>query len=156
MAYNFSADEIFEMAKQIERNGVDFYKAAAANVQGEDEKNFLLGLAQMEETHEETFADMQKELADKEKASQVFDPVEEAVLYLKALADTRVFFEKKAPGSDMKEILASAIQTEKDSIVFYLGMKELVPGELGKNRVDNIIKEEMSHIRLLSGKLLEK
>jgi rubrerythrin len=156
MAYNFSADEIFEMAKQIERNGADFYKAAAANVQSEDEKKFLLGLAQMEETHEKTFADMQKELADKEKASQVFDPAEEAVLYLKALADTRVFFEKKAPGSDMKEILKSAIETEKDSIVFYLGMKELVPGELGKNRVDNIVKEEMSHIRLLSGKLLEK
>jgi rubrerythrin len=156
MAYNFSADEIFEMAKQIERNGVDFYKAAAANVQSEDEKNFLLGLAQMEESHEKTFADMQKELADKEKASQVFDPVEEAVLYLKALADTRVFFEKKAPGSDMEEILKSAIETEKDSIVFYLGMKELVPGELGKNRVDNIIKEEMGHIRLLSGKLLKK
>ena len=156
MAYNFSADEIFEMAKQIERNGADFYKAAAANVQGEDEKNFLLGLAQMEETHEQTFTDMQKELADKEKASQVFDPAEEAVLYLKALADTRVFFEKKAPGSDMKEILKSAIETEKDSIVFYLGMKELVPGELGKNRVDNIVKEEMAHIRLLSGKLLGK
>ncbi len=156
MAYNFSADEIFEMAQQIERNGADFYKKAAANVQAEDEKNFLLSLAQMEETHEKTFADMQKELADKEKASQVFDPVEEAVLYLKALADTRVFFEKKAPGSDMKEILKSAIEAEKDSIVFYLGMKELVPGELGKNRVDNIVKEEMSHIRLLSGKLLEK
>lgn len=156
MAYNFSADEIFEMAKQIERNGADFYKAAAANVQGEDEKKFLLSLAQMEETHEKTFTDMQKELADKEKASQVFDPAEEAVLYLKALADTRVFFEKKAPGSDMKEILKSAIETEKDSIVFYLGMKELVPGELGKNRVDNIVKEEMAHIRLLSGKLLGK
>jgi len=156
MAYNFSADEIFEMAKQIERNGADFYKAAAANVQGEDEKNFLLGLAQMEETHEQTFTDMQKELADKEKASQVFDPAEEAVLYLKALADTRVFFKKKAPGSDMEEILKSAIETEKDSIVFYLGMKELVPGELGKNRVDNIVKEEMGHIRLLSGKLLGK
>ena len=156
MAYNFSADEIFEMAKQIEKNGADFYKKAAESVQGDDEKTFLLNLAKMEESHEKTFADMQKDLADKEKASQVFDPVEEAVLYLKDLADTRVFFEKPFPGNDMKEILKSAIETEKDSIVFYLGMKELVPGELGKNRVDNIIKEEMAHIRLLSGKLLEK
>ncbi len=155
MAYNFSADEIFEMAMQIERNGADFYKAAAADVQGEDEKSFLLNLAKMEEAHEKIFAEMQKELADKEKASQVFDPVEEAILYLKALADTRIFFEKPAPGNNMKEILKSAMEAEKDSIVFYLGMKELVPGELGKKRVDYIIKEEMAHIRLLSGKLLE-
>ena len=156
MAYNFSADEIFEMAKQIERNGAEFYKKAAESVQGEDEKNFLLSLAQMEETHEQTFAEMQKDLADKEKASQVFDPVEEAVLYLKALADTRIFFEKPFPGNDMKEILKTAMNAEKDSIVFYLGMKELVPSELGKKRVDNIVKEEMDHIRILSGKLLEQ
>ncbi|MCP4118687.1 MAG: ferritin family protein [Desulfobacteraceae bacterium] len=156
MAYNFSADEIFEMAKQIERNGAEFYKKAAESVQGEDEKSFLLSLAQMEENHEKTFADMQKDLADKEKASQVFDPVEEAILYLKALADTRIFFEKPFPGGDMKEILKTALDAEKDSIVFYLGMKELVPGELGKKRVDNIVKEEMEHIRILSGKLLEQ
>lgn len=156
MSYNFSADEIFEMAKQIERNGVIFYNEAAGNVEGEDEKKFLLSLAKMEENHEKVFAEMQKELADKEKASQVFDPMEESVLYLRALADTRIFFEKSSPGKEMKNILMSAIETEKDSIVFYLGMKEMVPGELGKKRVDNIIKEEMGHIRLLSRKLLEQ
>jgi len=30
-------------------------------------------------------------------------------------------------------------------------MKELVPENLGKNKIDKIIKEEMGHIRLLSG-----
>ncbi|MFV9692189.1 MAG: hypothetical protein ACNY01_14710 [Desulfobacteria bacterium] len=30
-------------------------------------------------------------------------------------------------------------------------MKELVPKNFGKNRIDKIIKEEMGHIRLLSG-----
>jgi len=30
-------------------------------------------------------------------------------------------------------------------------MKELVPKNLGKNRIDKIIKEEIGHIRLLSG-----
>ena len=41
----------------------------------------------------------------------------------------------------------------KDSIIFYLGMKGLVPEESGKLSVDDIIKEEMKHIRLLAGKL---
>lgn len=155
MAYNFSADEIFEMAKQIERNGVIFYRNAANSVEGAKEKSFLMDLADMEETHERIFEEMQKELAEKEKDSQVFDPMEESILYLKALADTRIFFKKETPKNDMKGILKSAIEAEKESIVFYVGMKEMVKGELGKKRVDGIIKEEMSHIRQLSGKLLE-
>lgn len=155
MSYNFSADEIFEMAKQIERNGVVFYRQAAESIEGTKEKSFLMGLSAMEESHEKIFEKMQKELADKEKESQVFDPMEEAVLYLKALADTRIFFKKDTPKNNMQEILKSAIEAEKESIVFYLGMKDMVKGEVGKKRIDNIIKEEMSHIRLLSGKLME-
>ena len=54
----------------------------------------------------------------------------------------------------MEAILKSAITAEKDSIVFYLGMKEAVSESLGKGRIDNIIKEEMGHIKLLSGKLV--
>jgi rubrerythrin len=42
---------------------------------------------------------------------------------------------------------------EKDSIVFYLGMKELVPERLGKNRIDGIIKEEMGHLASLGTEL---
>ena len=54
----------------------------------------------------------------------------------------------------MKDILKAAIGAEKDSIVFYLGMKELVPEKLGKDKLDGIIKEEMAHIKLLSSRLI--
>ncbi len=153
MAYNFSADEIFEMAKQIEINGASFYRKAAEKVEGEKEKKFLNGLAHMEDQHEKIFEQMQKEFNEQEKDSQMYDPEGEAVLYLKALADTKIFFKKEEPGKNMKDILMSAIKAEQDSIIFYLGMKELVSGDKGKKRVDDIIKEEMSHIQLLSGKL---
>jgi len=155
MNYKFSADEVFEMAKEIERNGAIFYKEAAKKVGGENEKSFLTELATMEENHEKIFEEMQTQLADREKASQVMDNEEEALLYLKAIADTKIFFKKESPANEMKAILISALETERDSIVFYLGMKKMVPGEVGRKRVDTIIQEEMSHIRLLSGKLLE-
>jgi len=93
------------------------------------------------------------ELKDKETFSTTFDPDDENILYLNALADTRVFFEKEQPDNSFKGILSTAIQTEKDSIAFYLGMKELVSAKLGQSKIDDIIKEEMSHIRLLAGKL---
>lgn len=155
MGYSFSADEVFEMAKKIEQNGAAFYNEAAQKVEGEKEKKFLADLALMEENHEKIFEEMQKYLAEGEKASQVFEPVEEALLYLKAIADTKIFFKKASPPNDIKEILISALETERDSIIFYLGMKDMVPGETGKKRVEIIIQEEMGHIRLLSDKLSE-
>ena len=153
MAVNFNANDIFEIAKQIEINGAKFYRDAAQIVEDETHKEFLLSLAAMEDDHEQTFATMQKELVDSETAETAFDPDNEAALYLKALADTRVFYEKDQPESSIKGILTAAITAEKDSISFYLGMKELVPEKQGKAKLDDIIKEEMSHIKLLAGKL---
>jgi rubrerythrin len=154
MSYDFNANDIFEMAEQIERNGAIFYRKAAADVTDPDAKNFLADLAVMEDNHEKTFSAMRKKLSEAEKTQTAFDPTGEAASYLKALADTRVFFEKEIDTRSMQAILKAAILAEKDSIVFYLGMKDLVPEGLGQSRLDDIIKEEMSHIKLLSHRLI--
>jgi len=153
MAYDFTADNVFEMAEQLERNGAEFYRNAAENADDPEANAFLIRLVEMEDAHEKTFAFLRSNLSEKAKAATVFDPQHESALYLRALADTRVFFEKEIDVASMKAILTSAITAEKDSIVFYLGMKEAVAEGLGKGRIDHIIKEEMGHIKLLSGKL---
>jgi len=154
MRYDFNADDVFEMAEQLERNGAKFYQDSAASVQGKEAKQLLVKLANMELDHEKTFKQMRSDLAAAEKQSTVFDPEGEAILYLRALADTRVFFEKEIDTTSMREILKAAIEAEKDSIVFYLGMREMVPEKLGQDRLDEIIREEMGHIRLLSKELV--
>lgn len=154
MMYDFNADDIFEMAEQLERNGARFYRTASEAVQNQAAKDLLLRLAAMEDAHEKTFSQMRAQLKAAEKTSTVFDPRGEAAGYLKSLADTRVFFEKKIDTSSMESILKEAITAEKDSIVFYLGMKEAVPESLGKNRLEDVIKEEMGHIRLLGKELM--
>lgn len=151
--YDFNADDIFEIAEQLERNGAKFYRSAAESVGDQNAKAFLLRLADMEDDHEKTFSKMRSELTADEKAATVFDPEGEAVHYLQALADTRVFFEKEMDVSSMEAIFKDAITAEKDSIVFYLGMRDAVPGSMGRSRLDDIIKEEMGHIRLLSKEL---
>ncbi|MCK5542401.1 MAG: ferritin family protein [Desulfobacterales bacterium] len=156
MPNEFNANDIFEIAIKIEQNGAIFYRNAAEKVDKEDNKKFLLELAKMEDTHEATFESMQKELKDTEVFSTAFDPEDENILYLKALADARVFAKKEEPVSEFKEIIHSAIQAEKDSIVFYLGIKQLVPEKHGKSKIDYIIKEEMSHIKLLVRKLSQQ
>jgi len=155
MRYDFNADEVFEMAEQMERNGEKFYKNAAATIDDEAHKKLLQELAAMEVDHEKTFKAMRSDLKAAEKSATVFDPEGEAALYLGALVDTRVFFEKKIDVSSMEKILKAAIEAEKDSIVFYLGMKNAIPEKLGRDRIEGIIKEEMGHIRLLSRELAQ-
>ncbi len=155
MSYDFNADEIFKMAEQIERNGGKFYRDAAKNVSDQSSKQLLSELATMEDEHEKTFAALRSELSKAEKTQTTFDPEGETAQYLKVLADTRVFYKKEIDLSSMKEILKAGLTAEKDSIVFYLGMKDLIPEKFGKNRIDGIIKEEMSHIKLIGNKLRE-
>ena len=156
MSYDFNANEVFEMAEQMERNGAKFYRDAAETAADASNKELLIGLSKMEEAHEKIFESMRAELTAADKTSTVFDPSGESALYLRALVDSRVFFKKDIDVTSIVEILKSAIEAEKDSIVFYLGMKEAVPEKLGRNRIENIIKEEMGHIRLLSKELAAK
>jgi len=155
MSYDFNADDVFEMAEQLEKNGAKFYRSAAAAVESRSKKKLLLELARMEDEHEITFASMRAGLQGSEKESTLFDPEGEAMLYLRALADTRVFFKKRTDFTSLEKIFKAAIEAEKDSIAFYLGMKELVPGRRGKSRLEAIIQEEMSHVTNLSNELLK-
>ena len=153
MIYDFNADDIFEIALKMEQNGAEFYRTASSAVKDEKAKALLNKLAMMEDEHGKTFAYMRNQLKEKEKTATVFDPQNEAVLYLHALADMRVFFQKEIDTSSMETILKDAIGAEKDAIVFYLGMQDAVPKELGGDKLSDIIKEEMGHIRLLSAEL---
>ncbi len=152
----FNADEIFEMAEQIERNGAKFYRKAAESIDI-DHRDLLLRLAVMEDEHEKTFAAMRGELSDAEKTPLTFDPDNDAALYLQAMADGKVFksdpSEALSGDESIQDILKTAIGLEKDSIVFYTSMKELVPKTSGKEKVDAIISEEVGHIVELTKRL---
>jgi rubrerythrin len=154
MLYDFNANEILQMAEQIEKNGADFYRKSSEKIQDPEGKKLLLNLAEMEDQHEQTFAALRSKLSAEEKVQTVFDPEGETVRYLKALADSKVFFEKTIDTDNMEGILKEAITAEKDSILFYLGIKDLVPESLGQNRIDEIIKEEMAHIHLLTQEMV--
>ncbi|MDA8086847.1 MAG: ferritin family protein [Nitrospiraceae bacterium] len=157
MADFFNAFEIFEIAEQIERNGGAFYRKAAEAAEDEELGGVLLQLASMEDDHIKVFSSMKEELEGQPWA-QGFEQENEAVLFLRAMASGKVFGDRKdlvelAGDMSMTDILDKAISLEKDSIAFYTGIKELVPAEFGKGRIDAIIKEEMRHVRILSERL---
>jgi rubrerythrin len=153
MSFVFNADEIFEMALQIERNGEKFYRDSAKRVKDSEARDLLARLADMEVEHQKVFRGMQSALTAADRKAMTYDPSNEAGLYLASLANTKVFFKKDLDTSKLEGIFRSALAAEKDSIAFYLGMKELVPMGSGRVKIEEIIKEEMRHIRILGERL---
>jgi len=150
---NLNADEIFEMAEQMERNGAKFYRTAAEPAD-EPGKALLLRLAAMEDDHEKTFAAMRGELSHAETVEHTADPDNQAVLYLQSMVAGKVFAEDPAEmltgDESLSMILEIAIGLEKDSIVFYQSMKSAVPKDFGQERIDGIIDQEIGHILTLT------
>ena len=161
MQAKFNIDEILEIAEQIERNGAKFYQRASQIVSiKQTSHKLLLNLAEMEIKHEAIFASMRKDILENEKLDSImnpdFDPDGLSAMYLQSIADGQVFNLNKPDlnGNESPDmILKNALEREKDTIVFYLGIKEVVAENLGQSKVDLIIKEEMSHITYISKEL---
>ena len=161
MGIRFNADEILTVAEQIERNGAEFYRKAAESAAGQSAAELLLELAAMEDDHLRVFTDMKHELTEQDKEPSIFDPAGESELYLRALASGHVFDVKTPPAErlrglkSLEDILKFAIGIEKDSVVYYTAMKDMVPEHLGRTKMDGVVKEEIKHIALLAARVDE-
>ena len=153
----FNAREVFEIAEQIERNGEAFYRKASAIAECPEAKLFLAKLADMESEHEDLFVKMKEHVSVESR--EIPDPENQALSYLQAMADGKIFESHDNPVSKLKEkeslenIYKTAIGFEKDSVIFFTGIKEMVPDDLGKEKIEILIKEEMKHIAVLSREL---
>lgn len=152
----FNANEIFEMAVQIERNGIEFYERASQAFSDEKARKLFQSLARAEIKHEQKFSKMRDAFLTKEARLEPFDPDSDTERYLHAMANGHVFDLSDDPAKlfkgneTIRDILTTALGREKDSIVFYLGLREIVPHSLGKEDVELIMKEEMHHVSIIS------
>ncbi len=152
----FNADDALAVAEQVERNGRAFYLRAAEVAAEPETKKLLADLAVWEEGHQALFAQMRADLTEQEKKATTFDPEGVNELYLQAMADTHVFTTGTDPaaliadGEDPDQILVKALAFERDSIALFLGIARMVPERLGRDKVERIIEEEVSHIAYLN------
>jgi rubrerythrin len=151
MGVFFSGSELLEIAIGIERNGMAFYQALADKTENRAVKDTYNYLAGEEKKHLDTFQGMSDSLG------QVKPPetyTEEYMLYLKSLVDSAVFSnvteaqQKAGKISDEIEALDTGIQAEKDSILFYTELQNLVR-ELDRKVVLKVLDEEKNHLRQL-------
>jgi len=152
MGILFSGSELVNIAIGIEQNGAAFYDALVKSASNESSRVMYGYLAVEEKKHIEIFRNMLGSLADyipPETYTEEYDR------YLKALIDSAVFRDDQT-GRDMAqkvnseaEAIRIAVGAEKDSILFYSSLRELVRRS-EREAVDKIIEEERSHLRQLS------
>lgn len=148
----FAGSEIVELGIQIEKNGRDFYNTVAKNSKNQKAKGTFQFLAGEEEKHIKVFQGVLDKTDKYEPQGLDRDTY---FAYMSALASEYVFTQKdkgtqiaKTIKSDM-EAINMGIGFEKDSIVFYEGMKKVVP-EYDLKVLDELITQEQSHLRKLS------
>ena len=161
MSIKYNAEEVLNMAVKLEKNGAAFYRKAASQREATDPEAAALfkALAEMEDGHVVTFSAMLDTVAQELAAEPTFDPYLEANLYLHAVADA--YGGEGAPDvtdaltgdESVGTILTTAIDMEGKAILFYLGIKDMVPESLGKDKLDDIIDEEKKHLVSLTEEL---
>ncbi len=149
----FTAGELYDIAVGIERNGAAYYDSLLQVATDLELKDLYSGLAGMERQHIEVFQSLRAGAG----SGPVVPLVDEAEYgaYLKALIDSSVFTDDKVAmemarnAAGPGEALQLALGAEKDSILFYSEMRELVP-QRERDAVERIINEERKHVRELS------
>lgn len=153
MSVIFSGKEVLEIAIQIEKNGFTFYSQAAKKVTDKTARELIEWLAQEEKSHIGRFEDILSSFSP-ERLDMTPAELEEYYLYLKALADARVFTtelkaEEAAQGiKNGKDAINLGIGFEKDSLLFLHGIKMLVKGS-DALAVEELQREEMLHLKKL-------
>jgi len=160
MTVTFNAFEVFEIAEQIERNGINFYIRAAELFDDPNTSEMFLRLAEWERDHERLFVRMKQKLSEQDRQEITLEP-DDLLPDPRVMAGLAVFGIRSKPAEELRgrqnrtDVLRRAVEKEKDSIVFYHGLKEFVPAKADKEKIDDIIKEEMKHIVILDQSLKE-
>jgi rubrerythrin len=152
---DFSITEIIEMAILIEQSGYAFYDKALRNKYLKPKgKELLETLRDQERQHEHFFDDM---LNQSDLVPVDFGPDQEIVNdYLKAIINYRIFdnpdaaIKKVNEAKDELDLFKTAIDFEKDTLLFFQGIRDIIKDSNAKVILEKIIKEEISHILWLT------
>ncbi len=156
MAITFNAEEILQIAVEIEHNGQAFYKRASEIVDDPEAKAMFVKLSEWEGIHAETFTRLMDRFAQHHTELDILDPDHEAVKYLQAIADGKIFktsipVEKMTSvGMTVCDVLWDALDREKDTVIFYVAFKTVVKDGDDREALEKIILEEVEHVRYIT------
>jgi rubrerythrin len=152
----FTAAEAIEMAMEIEKNGEVFYNEAAAKSADAQVKALFEDLAVQEQGHYRAFQNMLKGAQPApELPAAEYDQYQ---TYVQAALDQALFagsdkaLSLAKQAGDRETALRAAIGFEKDTLLFFYDLRDMV-SEADRETVSSIIREEKKHLRRLAGML---
>ena len=153
MGLLISTEELFNIAAQIEAGGQAFYLEVSSNAADPDLKELYDQLAAEEARHYNLFVDLYRQVSGSDSALPQVDP--ETASYIEAILNLRIFRNSK-DGQErafliksVGEALASALQFEKDTLLFFHELTRLISPELC-SPINALIAEERKHIAKLN------
>ena len=156
MGYGFNAGEVFKVAIQIEENGRKFYEDSQKNIESAEVRALFADLALQEIGHKRKFETLLAQIPPESTTPAVWDPENEIDQYVKMMADLHVFVSSaivkiRVDGiRDAFDALKLAIEFEKDSVLFFLSIREAASGKNDRELINSLVKEEQEHLRRLT------
>jgi rubrerythrin len=148
----FSGRELIDIAIGIEKSGLAFYDSVATASRDRKTEDIFRHLAAREKEHIETFQSMLGPAAEYPNSEPY---TEDYAVYLNTLVDSAVFKNERTAremaqrAASEFEAIETGIRAEKDSILFYSAIQDLVR-RADAELISRIIKEEKSHLAQLT------
>lgn len=148
----FKANDAVLAAIEIEKRGEAFYLKLAEKAEDDRTRKLFAHLAGEETKHKAHFQALYERLGKVELPAGSNEA--EFSGYMNALIDTHTLFRQKDTAlmekvKTRKDAIIKAMGFEKESILFFMEMRELVP-EKEKKFVADCIEEERQHLRQLN------
>ena len=156
MELKTAIENLFGTAVKIESDGAEFYRKVLKQANNPEACRELEKLAEMEIEHKQVFSDLRSQYSKSNIESITQDNDHEIGKDLKTFQDNRIFnfsarFSKTITGNEaLVDIINIAITIEKDSIVFYSGLKNLIKNKSFNKVLNKVIREEISHLSILA------
>jgi rubrerythrin len=150
-----TGDEIIEIAVRLEEWGESFYEAAAGKATTAGIKALFEDLAIQEQSHRRAFEHMGRDLVQlvlSDEQWEQFQAYSDALLRQSFFAKPENALNQAAQAEDERTALQAALAFEKEAMLFFYELRDLVKGG-GRDTVTRIVEEEKQHIQRLSGML---
>jgi rubrerythrin len=150
-----TAAEVLKWAMEIEENGEAFYNTVAARSTDPQVKELFDDLAVQERRHYQVFKRMLEQVKPEPDLSSVSVQYEDYEDYLRvALANALFAGQDKGltlarQARDRETALHAAMSFEKDTLLFFYDLREMV-SEAEREAISGIILEEKAHLRRLA------
>jgi rubrerythrin len=151
----FNEVEAVKIAQNMEKQGLEFYEAAAKGAAGLSARDTFLQLAEDEKKHLARFGELEEELQAKRREGPGYTDNEDIAAYVAHLLQIQVFHEEgdvarlaRQMKSDY-EALGVGMRAERDAILFYQEMIDLVDSKVAREAFSRILAEEREHLRIL-------